>query len=392
MGLVTAGAMIANIASYLMHVPASRWLGLDGYSEFASLIGLQLLLAVPGLALQTVIARDVVRGAPLDRLRALELRCAAIVAVVAVAAVPIVVWALQVGLDAAVAALITAPLLVLLSGEQGRLQGENRFGELAFVLALTGVARAAPAVLVLGLGGGPAAALAASAVGFAVATFVASRLAGRSGEPRARTDVAAPGVVAVLRASQVQLVLIALTSVDLILSRVVLDSDDASLYALGAVATKVAFWLPQAVGMVLYPRMANPQQLTGAMRLTLSVLVGLGVLTVGAVALASPLVPLIVGDDYAPIQGMLWAFAADGAFLAVLQGALLVTIATERTVVAAIAWVVLAVEIALILVVAGSIGELIAVAASGAAIAAVAAWSVELFEARRRELRLPSRA
>ena len=51
-GLVTAGALTANVAAYLLHVPASRWLGLGGYSEFASLLSVQLLLAVPALALQ----------------------------------------------------------------------------------------------------------------------------------------------------------------------------------------------------------------------------------------------------------------------------------------------------------------------------------------------------
>ena len=148
-GLVTAGALTANVAAYLLHVPASRWLGLAGYSEFASLLSVQLLLAVPALALQTVVAREVARGADPGALRALQWRCAGIVAVVALALIPVVTAVLAVPAASAVSALVAAPVLVVLGGEQGLLQGAQRFAELAVVLAVTGVAKVVPAVLVL---------------------------------------------------------------------------------------------------------------------------------------------------------------------------------------------------------------------------------------------------
>ena len=47
--MVTIGSMTANIASYLLHLPASRVLGVDGYGVFASLLAAQLVLAVPAL-------------------------------------------------------------------------------------------------------------------------------------------------------------------------------------------------------------------------------------------------------------------------------------------------------------------------------------------------------
>ena len=81
--MVTIGSMIANVAGYLLQVLASRWLGPAGYSEFATLLGAQLVLAVPALALQTVVARELVHGASAEHLRRMERRCGAIVAVVA---------------------------------------------------------------------------------------------------------------------------------------------------------------------------------------------------------------------------------------------------------------------------------------------------------------------
>lgn len=368
MTMVTVGAMIANLASYLLHLPAGRWLGPAGYGEFASLLAAQLVLAVPALALQTVVAREAVHGSSVAVLRRLGYRCAALAAVVALALVPVVAWALDTSVTGAFGSLVTAPLLVLLAAEQGQLQGRGRFAALSVVLAAAGAAKVVPAVAVLAVGGGPGAALLAGAAGTGVVAVAASLLVGRVGE---ETSSRVPGAGAVLRASQVQLALIALTSLDLLLARVVLDADSAGLYALGAVATKVAFWLPQAVGVVLYPRMANPAQSAAAVRSALTVLLGLGAALVAAVAVCAPIVPLLVGEAYEPVQSLLWVFALQGACLAVLQGALLSAIAGERTDLAGVAWAGLAVEAILMVTVASTMRQFVAVAVGVAAVTAV---------------------
>lgn len=371
--MVTAGSMTANLAAYVMQLVASRWLGLAGYSEFASLLAAQLVLAVPALALQTVVAREVVHGVAPAALRKLGLRCAALVAVAALLLVPVLAVVQDVGVGSAAAALLVAPVLVVLAAEQGLLQGEGRFRELAIVLGGAGMARVVPAIVALAFGAGPAAALAASAFGTAAVTVLA-----RAAAPNDSGALATIGVGTVLLASQVQLVLIALSSTDLVLARVVLNDDDASRYALGAIATKIAFWLPQAVGVVLYPRMARPDQSVRAVRSALGLLVALGALAVAGAAVAAPLAPILAGDDYAPITGLLWAFAASGACVAVLQGALLSSIAGRRTRLAAIAWGGLAIEIPLILVFGHSIGALVAIAAGSAAVITVVVCGIEL--------------
>ena len=146
----------------------------------------------------------------------------------------------------------------------------------------------------------------------------------------------------VIAAGQVQLVMMALTSVDLIVARALLSPEEAGRYALGAVAAKAAFWLPQAVGTVLYPRMADPAGHRGAVRSAVAVLLGIGAVVVVTAAVATPLVPAVVGEAYRPVAGLLWAFAALGVVLSVLQAFLLATIASDRTVEAAIAWAGLA--------------------------------------------------
>ncbi|MDV6266814.1 MULTISPECIES: polysaccharide biosynthesis protein [Rhodococcus] len=368
--MVLAGSMTANVASYLLAWLASRWLGPAGYGEFASLLAAQLVLAVPALALQTVVAREAVRGKSADTLRSLGYRCAAIVAVLAVVLTPAMAWLLDTGIVAAFSALVTAPMLVLLATEQGLLQGHGRFGVLSAVLAGAGVMKVLPAVAVLALGGGAAAALVASAAGTAVLVAVV-RVLDRTA-PVSENKAVRIGVVSVLAASQVQLALIALSSLDLLVVRVVLSEYDAGVYALGAVATKAAFWLPQAVGVVLYPKMANPAQSAQAVRTALAVLVGIGAVLVLGAALAGPLVPILVGDAYAAVAPMLWAFALHGAVLAVLQCALLSAIASERTRVAVLAWIGLAVEAVVMLLWATTPGQLIGTAVVVASVTAVA--------------------
>lgn len=370
--LVTAGAMTANVAGYLLQLLASRWLGVAGYSPFASLLAVQMLCAVPALALQNVVAREVVRGTTIAAARGLAQRCAGLVALLAVPLVPIVSATLKVSWVAAAAALFTVPVLVLLSGEQGILQGGIRFRDLALVLGGASIMRIAPAVVVLALSGGIAGALWAAAAGALVAALLARRTVdandGRTLPERARGVAEEVGVLPVFRAAQVQAALMALSSADLLVSRIVLSEDDAGRYALGAIAAKIAFWLPQAVGVVLYPKMAQPQHSARAVRSALTVLLGVGALGVLGAAVAAPLAPLLAGQDYAPVQGLLWLFALNGALLAVLQGALLSAIAADRTASSAIVWVGLAAGVALMLTCAHSVQSLIVIATATVAL------------------------
>ena len=360
-GAVTLGSLLANIAAYLLHLPASRWLGPEGYGALAALLSAQLLVAVPSLALQAVVAREHVRGVADPVLRALGARVALLVAVVAALAVVPVSQLLATPVLATAAALAPGPVLCLLAGEQGLLQGAERFRTLGVVLALAGAGKVVPAVAVLAAGGGVGTALAAGAVGVAAAWAGAARVGtarvgttragtaregvargeSTTGPPRPPTDgpaTSAPGVAAVLAAGQVQLVMMALTSVDLLLARALLSPEDAGRYALGAVAAKAAFWLPQAVGTVLYPRMADPTGHRGAVRSAVAVLLGIGAAVVLAAAVAAPLVPAVVGEAYRPVSGVLWAFAGLGVTLSVLQAFLLAAIASGRTAEAGVAW------------------------------------------------------
>lgn len=375
-GLVTAGSMVANIASYLLAAAAAILLGPGLYSEFASLLAAQLILAVPALALQTVIARDAVHGRGRADLRRLGQQCAAVVTVLAVVATPVVASVLDTAVITAAAALLTAPFLVLLATEQGLLQGQSRFGALGAVLAGSGVAKVGPVVLALLLGASTGPALAAGAVGTAVMAVLAHFQVDR-GPAHVDTgeDPTRRRWLGVLGASQVQLVIVGLSTMDVVLARAVLGADDAGIYALGAVAAKAAFWLPQSVGVVLYPRMADPRQSVAAVRAAVTILLGIGAVVVVGAALAGPLVPLVF-EEYAPVRSLVWLFACQGAALAVMHCALLAAVARGQTRTALVAWTALVVEMIVVVVFVSTPTQLVVVAATCAAVTSVVVTTI----------------
>ena len=131
-GLVTAGSMVANICAYLVHVPAGRWLGASAYGEFAVLMAAMLVLAVPALALQAVVARDTVHGRPVGELIRLTVLVTVVVAALMVPAVPLFMWLADTGFATTVAGLAAAPILVLIAGVQGLLQRWARLSRIGY--------------------------------------------------------------------------------------------------------------------------------------------------------------------------------------------------------------------------------------------------------------------
>ncbi|WP_374112718.1 polysaccharide biosynthesis protein [Gordonia sp. C13] len=374
-GSVAVGSMVANICMYVVHLAASaRYLDVSEYGEFAVLLSAMLVLGVPGLALQNVVAREVVLGRDERRLRRVGIQTTLYVVVLVAVATPLVALLMRTGVMTTLAALGAAPLLALIAAGQGILQGRGEFRTLSWVLAAVGILRSMPIVGAFVLGAGPAGGLLAGTIGAAVSAVVVWAVVGKVGERV--SDAGTVGVLSVVRASQVQLVLIVASSVDLLLSPRVLDAESVGVYALGAIATKVAFWLPQAIGVVFYPRLADPARSRVSLRQAVAVVAGVGVvLTLGA-GLAGPLVPIVFGDGYDELVPLLWLFAYIGAALAVLQVVLLSAIARDRTRVAFVTWIVVATEVVVILTVAGSMVGVAATAAVAVTIAATATWAL----------------
>ncbi|UPW08911.1 polysaccharide biosynthesis protein [Gordonia terrae] len=378
-GSVAVGSMVANVCMYVVHLTASaHFLDVSEYGEFAVLLSAMLVLGVPAMALQNVIAREVVLGGDEGRLRRLGLVTTFWVVVLTAVATPLVALLLRTDVATTAAALASAPLLALIAAGQGILQGRGEFQVLSWVLAAVGVARSMPIIGAFAAGAGPAGGLLAGTLGAAASAVVVWLVVwsvATVGRPAGAPSGAA-GVLSVVRASQVQLVLIVASSIDLLLSPRVLDAEAVGVYALGAIATKVAFWLPQAIGVVFYPRLADPARSAASLRQAVAVVAGIGVVLTVLAGAAGPIVPFVFGDGYDALVPILWLFAYIGAALAVLQVVLLSAIARDRTRVALGTWVVVAAEVLVIVTVTGSVIGVAGTAAVAVTIAALGTWAV----------------
>ena len=374
-GLTVAPAMAAaNALNYAFNLVMLRLLEPAAYGALGALLALVLIGTVPGLALQAVVARHTALRAG-DRVQVAALWSRTLMAVgwvsaglglLALAAAPALVAFLHLG--SLVPALWLAANLLplpLVSALQGMLQGVQRFGALAAALLVNAAARLAVGIALVAAGRGVAGALAASVAGSALAVVVPLALVrpvlasrGRRRTVTSSPDLGGvepgrdPGPVergrdlgAVERgrdlgavepgsdlegaalgrevgtASLAFLGLLLLTNVDLLLARHFLDASASGLYAAGAVVAKIAYWAPQFVATIVFPRLAREvaarrRLLAGAA----AVVAGLGVALAVAVAAAPDLaVSLPFGAAYRGVGPDLPLFALLGTALALVQ-------------------------------------------------------------------------
>jgi hypothetical protein len=255
-------------------------------------------------------------------------------------------------------------------GYQGMLQGAGRYVRMAVVTASFGVTKLIGGVVGLLVGGTPTAAMAGMTLGAVLGAALGWLGAGR---PGLSGDIGVP-VRAALRASGALLGFVLLLNLDLLLARYHLPGPEAGEYAVAAVLTKISFWLPQGVGVVLLPSLADAESRARTVGRAAAAVAVLGaVLTLGTALLGGRLVSLIGGSAYGTAPGRaVWLFALLGSLLAVAQLLLYSGIAAADRVSVAAVWLAAAGECAVVegLAATGrlSTGSLVATAATTAAV------------------------
>ncbi|MCA0145146.1 lipopolysaccharide biosynthesis protein [Blastococcus sp. LR1] len=352
-GLLGATAVVsiaflgANALAYVFTVVAARQLAPAAYGELAALLSVLLVGSVPASGLQTATAlrlggRRGNTGA-LARLHATSLQLGVTVCVLGFLLVPALADLLH--LPTATGALWLAALLLpqtMVQGYQGLLQGAGQYRRLAMLTLVFGSGKLVGGVAGLLIGGSPAAALAGMCTAAVVASacgWLATGRPGLAGGTRATLGAA-------LRAAGALLGFAVLLNLDLILARHHLPADASGEYAVAAIITKIAFWLPQGVGVVLLPKLADADGRSRALPLALAAVGGLGaVLTLGTALVGAAALPLIGGAAYGGTLGSAtWVFAALGTLLALAQLMLFSGIATADRLATVAVWSAAAVE------------------------------------------------
>ena len=321
-----------NLVGYLVTVSAARALSKDAYGELNALLGVLLVASVPALALQAVVARSVARrlsaageGATERAVLARAAVGGLVLTLVAAALSPVVAAFLHTGLAGPLWVATQLLPFVVLSAAMGVLQGQERFQALALVICAQAVGKALGLVPLL-LSGGSASVLAALAAGTALAMLTAVALVGRrlpgglTGSRGLPTVEGLPTIRLVVVAASGLLALLVLANLDLLLARNVLSGDESGRYSAGSVLAKAAFWLPQAVAVVVVPRLSEPEVGRVLLRQAVLVVSGLGLLEVfGSLLLARRVLELTFGPTYGSLSGLAPLWVVQGATLSVVQ-------------------------------------------------------------------------
>lgn len=342
----------ASALGYVFVVIISRALGPADYGGFSAFNSIGLVLAIPAGAFQVVYARRVARrGPPAFDLR-LPLLVGGAVCLLTVLLSPALAHVTRVdSLLAPVLVGLGLPPLILNGALMGGLLGLRRIGTLSVAYVAIGTSRVLAALAASALGLGLTGAL-------AVVTLASYVMAGTLWwlcRAEAHLEWSAPRgdrntvFRTLYRSNSAIGVLMALTTVDVVLARYLLPPVESGQYALVSTLGRSPIWVTQFLALALIPTLAT----TGSPRTILraSGLV-LGVCAVGtAVAAAAPefWVGLLGGEAYSAAVDLLLPYLALGTLLALAQVLVIAEMAQGRHVLAKVAWFAVAAEIILCL-------------------------------------------
>jgi O-antigen/teichoic acid export membrane protein len=316
-----------NVATYGFQMVAARALGPADYGAVASLMALLLVVAVLQLGLQATAARRI--AADPDHVSViapamlrLTVRASLGLGVVLLAASPLVWQLLRLdGIVPAVLVAVSAVPLTMVGGQAGILQGERRWLALGGLYLAMGVPRLVfGSVFIVANPDETAATLGVTLGAFTSVTVGWWLLRSDVHHEDGHTISLREKLGETTRNTLALLAFFALSNVDIVVARNVLDEHDAGLYAGGLILTKAVLFLPQFVIVTAFPAMSTPQERRRALMRSLAMVAALGaVCTLGAWLLSDVAMVFIGGADYSDVQGRLWVFAILGTLLAMLQ-------------------------------------------------------------------------
>jgi len=336
--VVGAGLAVPQVLAYAASVIAARLLVPAEFGAFGAMQGITQIGTPIGLAIQAVVARRLVKNSQNkhhDLLKfGLEVSIAVMILTLLVSFplssifhIDYLVLVLTIG--------AVAPF-VFISTQLGIAQGKELYLKVAGIYIVFGIGRSISAIV--GLLIYPE--LISVGIGFFGGTLLsvifAHYVLGNS-KKFWKTVRAEKGVSELYKAAQALIALYVLVNIDVLLARIVLSPTQSGVYTVGMLVAKIAFFMPQAITVVLFPKMGKND--SSALRLAVLGTTLIGSAYVGFCYFASEfVVNAIGGSGYSELYSEVWMFALEGSLFAVLQVLLYGRIAREDTKVSILLW------------------------------------------------------
>jgi O-antigen/teichoic acid export membrane protein len=314
--VVGAGLAVPQVLAYAASVIAARLLIPADFGAFGAMQGITQIGVPIGLAIQAIAARRLVKNSAKkhhDLLRfGLEISIAVMLATLLISFplssifnIDYLVLVLTIG--------AIAPF-VFISTQLGIAQGKEFYLKLAGIYIVFGIGRSVSAIV--GLFIYPE--LISVGIGFfggtLLSAIVAHYILGNS-KKFWKTERADESIKDLWKATQVLFALYVLVNIDVLLARIFLTPEESGIYTVGMLVAKIAFFMPQAITVVLFPKMGRND--SSALRLAVlgTSLIGAGYIAVTYFA-SEFVVNAIGGSGYAELYSEVWLFALEGTLFA----------------------------------------------------------------------------
>ncbi len=352
--LVGAATLIGNGAAYLLSMVSARILNRADFGALGALLGLLVILATLGISTQALAARRVATAVN-DREQVEEqlIRLSIFLGFGVIVGGIAVAW--PIGMIFTIPALAVAMgigslgFVIVGSAAMGIAQGREEHSRLSLAFIANGGSRAVGGIIgvvllasVTGVGIG-------IFIGCAVGAVIAYLLVRRPEWKPFGTKVGAGIGVELGHVVHALMVLFTLTNVDVLLARFFLTEDQSGQYAVGVLLAKIAFFLPNAIVIVLFPKMsAEESRRTVYIATGLTAIVG-AFITASAFLLGDLVARILGGQQYASMGDVIWLFALEGSAFALVQVLLYARLAAQDRKAVVAVWIAL---ITLVVVVA----------------------------------------
>ena len=333
-GMIFVGVatLLGNGTAYLLSMVSARILDPADFGALGALLGLLVIVATLGISTQALTARRVSTASATERkdVEGQAIRLSIFAAFAILIGALILSWPISVIFAIPILAVFTGVaslgFVVIGSAAMGIAQGREEHIKLSIAFIANTACRAFGGIIgvvvfqsVTGVGFGV---LIGCAVGAAIAHQLIS--------PKTFSSKLKDGIgIEFGHIAHALIVLFTLTNIDVLLARVFLTEDLSGEYSVGVLLAKIAFFLPNAIIIVLFPKMSGGDSHRALYIATaLTAMVGV-VITLASVFAGDMIISILGGSQYTDLGGEAWLFALEGSAFALVQVLLYARLAAQ---------------------------------------------------------------